>query len=163
MGAAEATPATWQPQRSLFDWLRISRRRWWRSTAPSGCTVTTRLFGSARSTTPTASRSTPSATSGCRPRTVFADALIDAALRHDVPVALMEHGEHGSRQHNGWEAELAATIVRGCLELGLDAREGIGVVVPHRAQRAALRELLPALPARTRWIRLSASRAASAT
>ena len=141
---AAGTLATWQPQRSLFKWLLdieapvVALDRSFRLHRDHASFLQRAIYHA---------DGIPfhSQRDELLPPHVFADALIDAALRHDVPLALIEHGEHGSRQHNGWEAELAATIVRGCLELGLDAREGIGVVVPHRAQKAALRELLPAL------------------
>jgi hypothetical protein len=75
----------------------------------------------------------------------FADPFIAAALRWDVPLVVIEHAERSSRQSNGLEAALVADLVRACMELGLDGRDGIGVVVPHRAQKAALRAMLPEL------------------
>ncbi len=77
----------------------------------------------------------------------FDDALVDAALRWDVPLTVIEHAERASRQHNPFEAELVEALARACLALGLDGHEGVGVVVPHRAQKAALRARLPELAA----------------
>lgn len=142
--AAAGSLATWQPQRSLFKWLLDIQ-------AP--VVALDRSFRLHRDHASFLQRAIyhadgipfHSERDELLPPHGFADPLIDAALRFDVPLALIEHGEHQSRQHNRWEAELAAAVVRGCLELGLDARDGIGVVVPHRAQKAALRELLPEL------------------
>jgi superfamily I DNA and/or RNA helicase len=80
------------------------------------------------------------------PAHTFADPLINAALRADVPMAVVEHGERASRQSNPFEADLVADLVQACVrDLQVDAHDGIGVVVPHRAQKAALRDRLPAL------------------
>ncbi len=73
------------------------------------------------------------------------DPLVDAALRHDAPLVVIEHGERASWQANEFESRLVADLARACLELGLDGRDGIGVVVPHRAQKALLRSRLPQL------------------
>ena len=75
----------------------------------------------------------------------FPDPFVAAALRWNVPLVVIEHDERSSRQANTLEAALVADLVRACLELGLDGRDGIGVVVPHRAQKAALRAQLPEL------------------
>lgn len=75
----------------------------------------------------------------------YPDPLIDAALRHSVPLVVIEHAERSSRQSNELEAALVAELVRACLGLGLDGKDGVGVVVPHRAQKAALRARLPEL------------------
>jgi len=141
---AAGSLADWQPQRSLFKWLLD---------AQTPVVALDRSFRLHRDHATFLQRAIyhadgipfHSQRDELLPPHSFADQLVDAALRHDVPLALIEHGERASRQHNRWEAELAAAIVRGCLELGLDARDGIGVVVPHRAQKAALRELLPEL------------------
>ncbi len=43
---------------------------------------------------------------------------------------------------------LVAPLVEACLrDLGLDAVDGIGVVVPHRAQKALLSLMFPTLAA----------------
>lgn len=73
------------------------------------------------------------------------DPLVDAALRYDAPLVVIEHSERESRQANEFESRLVTELARACLELGLDGRDGVGVVVPHRAQKALLRSRLPEL------------------
>lgn len=75
----------------------------------------------------------------------YPDPFVNAALRYSVPLVVIEHGERASRQSNELEAALVADLVRACLGLGLDGKDGVGVVVPHRAQKAALRARLPEL------------------
>jgi len=67
-----------------------------------------------------------------------------AALAPEHALVVVEHSEEGSQQSNEFEAGLVAEIVRAATgRLGLDARRGVGVVVPHRAQKALLASLLP--------------------
>ncbi len=74
------------------------------------------------------------------------DPLVRAALLPDFPLVVIEHGEGMSQHLNSLEVELAARILRACVdELGLCAADGVGVVVPHRAQRAALERRMPGL------------------
>ncbi|MFL6335648.1 MAG: AAA domain-containing protein [Pyrinomonadaceae bacterium] len=69
-----------------------------------------------------------------------------AALAPEHALVVVEHGEEGSQQSNEFEAALVERIARAASEgLGLDARTGIGVVVPHRAQKALLAARLPHL------------------
>lgn len=71
------------------------------------------------------------------------DPFIDAALDPDYALVVIVHDEDESQQRNDFESDLIQPILR---TLGaphahkLDATSGMGVVVPHRAQRAALRE-----------------------
>jgi CRISPR/Cas system-associated exonuclease Cas4 (RecB family) len=71
---------------------------------------------------------------------------VGAALAPEHPLVLIEHQEEGSLQANEFEAllveALAQTAVR---QLNLDPVLGIGIVVPHRAQKALLRNKLPSL------------------
>jgi superfamily I DNA and/or RNA helicase len=68
-----------------------------------------------------------------------------AALAPEHPLVIIEHGEVGSQQSNEFEATLIAALARVASErLGLDAEDGLGIVVPHRAQKFLLRERLPA-------------------
>jgi hypothetical protein len=68
-----------------------------------------------------------------------------AALAPEHPLVIIEHGEVGSQQSNEFEAALIAELARVASErLGLDAEHGLGIVVPHRAQKFLLRERLPA-------------------
>ncbi|HBY93348.1 MAG TPA: hypothetical protein DEP84_05175, partial [Chloroflexi bacterium] len=76
------------------------------------------------------------------------DPYVDAALRGDVPIVVVEHDEAASQQFNPTEIELISPLVATCLEqLGLEGADGLGVVVPFRAQKAALRDRFPALAA----------------
>lgn len=79
------------------------------------------------------------------PRHTFTEPFVNAVLQWDAPLIVVEHHERTSRQSNELEAALVAELVRASQELGLDPRDGIGVVVPHRAQKAALRARLPEL------------------
>ncbi|HZB46029.1 MAG TPA: AAA domain-containing protein [Pyrinomonadaceae bacterium] len=69
-----------------------------------------------------------------------------AALAPEHALVVVEHDESGSQQSNEFEAALVEAIARAASErLNLDARRGLGVVVPHRAQKALLAARLPAL------------------
>jgi superfamily I DNA and/or RNA helicase len=69
---------------------------------------------------------------------------IKAALVTDHPLVLIEHSETGSQQANEFEAELVCELVGAAVKhYHLDAARGIGVVVPHRAQKYLLHERLP--------------------
>jgi hypothetical protein len=136
--------AAWSPERSLFKWLLD---------AAAPCVALDESFRLHRDHARFLNQAIYHAdgimfhsrrTDLLPPRT-FPDAFIDAALRWDVPLVVIEHNERDSRQSNPLEALLVADLVRACLELGLDGRDGIGVVVPHRAQKAALRAQLPEL------------------
>lgn len=71
---------------------------------------------------------------------------VDQALDPDYPIVVIEHGEQHSQQYNEMELELIRPLVDVCANrLRLDGRDGIGVVVPHRAQKAKLRESFPDL------------------
>jgi hypothetical protein len=69
-----------------------------------------------------------------------------AALAPEHALVVVEHDEEGSQQSNEFEAALVESIARAASEgLKLDARTGLGVVVPHRAQKALLAARLPHL------------------
>ncbi len=77
-----------------------------------------------------------------------ADAYVAAALDPMYPIVVIEHTEDHSQQVNSLEQALAAPLITACCDqLGLDPINGIGVVVPHRAQKAAVRRQFPALAA----------------
>lgn len=76
-----------------------------------------------------------------------ADPYIWAALRSDYPTVIIEHNEADSQQYNRLEEELAAPLIAAAEDLGLNGAEGIGIVVPHRAQKVALRQRFPTLAA----------------
>ncbi|HEX8283989.1 MAG TPA: AAA domain-containing protein [Pyrinomonadaceae bacterium] len=74
------------------------------------------------------------------------DEWVRAALAPDHALVVVEHDEEGSQQSNEFEAALVAALARAAAEgMKLDARQGIGVVVPHRAQKALLASMLPEL------------------
>ena len=74
------------------------------------------------------------------------DVFVDRALDPRYPIVVIEHAEARSQQYNETEIELVAPLIDVCANgLRLDGRDGVGVVVPHRAQRAMLRERFPDL------------------
>jgi superfamily I DNA and/or RNA helicase len=74
------------------------------------------------------------------------DQWIAAALTPEHPMILIEHDEEGSQQANEFEASVIEALVQvAATKLQLDAENGIGVVVPHRAQKALLASRLPDL------------------
>jgi hypothetical protein len=71
---------------------------------------------------------------------------VAVALAPEYPVVVIEHAEHQSLKRNDTEIAILTPIIEAARDrIGLDAEDGIGVVVPHRAQRAALRALFPDL------------------
>jgi hypothetical protein len=78
-------------------------------------------------------------------RIANAEEWIVNALAPEHPLILIEHDEEGSQQANEYEAGLIESLVHVAVDrLRLDPRSGIGVVVPHRAQRALLQNRMPA-------------------
>jgi AAA domain/PD-(D/E)XK nuclease superfamily len=70
---------------------------------------------------------------------------VKAALSPEHPLIVIEHSEVGSQQVNEFEASLIKELTRVASEcIDLNASDGLGVVVPHRAQKFLLRERLPA-------------------
>jgi hypothetical protein len=79
------------------------------------------------------------------------DPLVAAALSPAYPLVVVVHEETASQVRNPYEQHLLEPILEALtdsLTYALDPEEGLGVVVPHRAQRAALQEALPALSLR---------------
>lgn len=77
------------------------------------------------------------------------DAFVHAALGPSHPLVVIVHDEAGSEQRNGFEQRVMAPILEAMAgELKLDPGTGLGVVVPHRAQRQALRDGVPCLSER---------------
>ncbi|MCA1620855.1 MAG: AAA family ATPase [Acidobacteria bacterium] len=74
------------------------------------------------------------------------DEWLRAALAPGAALVVVEHDEEGSQQSNDFEAALVSALARAAAAgMRLDARTGLGVVVPHRAQKALLASLLPEL------------------
>jgi hypothetical protein len=82
------------------------------------------------------------------PQRTLEDDFLVAVLRPEYPLVVVVHGEAGSQVRNEYEQALIEPVIRTLADgqgYGLDAEEGLGVVVPHRAQRAALRQAFPQL------------------
>jgi AAA domain/PD-(D/E)XK nuclease superfamily len=77
-----------------------------------------------------------------------ADDLATAVLHPDYPLVVVVHDEAESQVRNGFEQALIEPVLRALADptkYGLDAVDGLGIVVPHRAQRAALQQFFPEL------------------
>lgn len=75
--------------------------------------------------------------------------FVEAVLAPGCSITVVVHDEERSQLRNTFEQELIAPVLEALANVyGLDCRSGLGVVVPHRAQRAALREALPVLSER---------------
>jgi hypothetical protein len=74
------------------------------------------------------------------------DAFVSAVLDPAYPLVVVEHGEGTSQTRNDFEVRLMAPVLATLATLpGADAAEGLGVVVPHRAQRTAFQQAVPEL------------------
>jgi hypothetical protein len=72
----------------------------------------------------------------------FLAAVLDPAY----PLVVITHSEGQSQTRNSFEQTLIEPILESLANVyELDAQEGMGVVVPHRAQRAALQQMLARL------------------
>jgi superfamily I DNA and/or RNA helicase len=77
-----------------------------------------------------------------------ADELATAVLDPDYPLVVIVHDEGESQVRNPFEQALIEPVLHALADPGkyrLDAVDGLGVVVPHRAQRAALQQAFPEL------------------
>jgi hypothetical protein len=73
----------------------------------------------------------------------YADPFVAAVLAPEHPIIAIIHDEDESMVRNRYEQELITPVLEALADpRGLDygPERGLGVVVPHRAQRAALRE-----------------------
>jgi hypothetical protein len=76
------------------------------------------------------------------------DDFLAAVLAPEHPLVVVVHDEAESQVRNRFEQRLIAPILELLADpagYGLDPERGLGVVVPHRAQRADLQEEVPAL------------------
>jgi len=76
------------------------------------------------------------------------DPFVAAVLAPAHPIVVVVHDEESSGQRNPFEGSLIAPVLEALADgdtYNLDAEHGLGVVAPHRAQRAALQEAVPAL------------------
>ena len=73
-------------------------------------------------------------------------AYLKAVLDPAYPIVVIEHNEANSQQYNPTEVELISPLIAAAIgQLGLDGLDGLGIVVPHRAQKAVLQNRFPAL------------------
>jgi len=82
------------------------------------------------------------------PRYAQPDPFVASVLAPQHPLVVVVHDEAESMQRNAFEQQLLTPVLLALADsqtYQLDAREGIGVVVPHRAQRAALQAAVPQL------------------
>jgi superfamily I DNA and/or RNA helicase len=82
------------------------------------------------------------------PVLTHSDEMVTAVLRPEYPLTLVVHDESSSQMRNAFEQALIEPIIRTLADAsgyGLDAEAGVGIVVPHRAQRAALQQAFPGL------------------
>jgi hypothetical protein len=78
------------------------------------------------------------------------DSFLRAVLSPGHPLVVVMHDEGESQTQNPFEEALIGPLLEALADparFGLDAAEGLGVVVPHRAQRAALQLGHPGLTA----------------
>ncbi len=76
------------------------------------------------------------------------DPFVAAVLSPDHPIVVVVHDEEGSQSRNPFERALMEPVIRAMADqrlLSLDPLSGLGVVVPHRAQRADFQNALPVL------------------
>ncbi len=76
------------------------------------------------------------------------DPFTAAVLRPEYPLVVVVHEECASQVRNAFEQSLVDPVLHALADKGryaLGAEEGLGIVVPHRAQRAALQEAFPQL------------------
>lgn len=74
----------------------------------------------------------------------YDDPFVAAILDPDHPMIVVVHDEESSQKQNLFERRLIAPVLEALSHPavhGLDPEDGFGVVVPHRAQRAALQDV----------------------
>lgn len=70
------------------------------------------------------------------------DTFVGAALDPDFPLVVIVHEEAGSQLRNDFERDLTTPLLAALHGAGYRVRDGFGLVVPHRAQRANLQDAL---------------------
>src|SRR5918912_3116860 len=96
------------------------------------------------------------------PDILHPDPFVAAVLAPSHPLVVVVHDEAGSQQRNLFEQTLMTPVLRTLADPAtyhLGPEHGLGVVVPHRAQRAAVQEAIPCLSVRddeTGMVRCSA-------
>jgi hypothetical protein len=81
------------------------------------------------------------------PASDYADPFLASVLRPEQTLVVVVHDEEESIVRNLFEQGLITTILEALAAppYELEAEHGLGVVVPHRAQRAALQQAVPRL------------------
>ena len=82
------------------------------------------------------------------PQFTHADPFVTAALAPSHPLTVIVHDEGSSQHRNAYEQALITPILTALADdktYGYTPTDGLGVVVPHRSQRAALRGSIPEL------------------
>lgn len=76
----------------------------------------------------------------------YEDDFVSAVLCSDYPLVVVVHDESSSQTQNLYELNLVKPILESLnTHHGLSAEAGLGVVVPHRLQRAVMRRDIPCL------------------
>jgi hypothetical protein len=70
------------------------------------------------------------------------DVFVNAVLNPKYPLIVVVHDEAQSQLRNDFERDLTAPLLAALHGAGYRVRDGFGLVVPHRAQRANLQEIL---------------------
>lgn len=81
----------------------------------------------------------------------FDDPFVASVLHPDYPLVVVVHDEQASQHRNTFERDLMAPVFAALTTAPLygdDDRDGYGIVVPHRAQRSALKDVLDGLTRR---------------
>jgi hypothetical protein len=82
------------------------------------------------------------------PSVNITDQFVAAVLSPEYPLVVVVHDEASSQTRNPFEQSLVASMLEVLADTGLfalDPKEGLGVVVPHRAQRADMQVQFPQL------------------
>jgi hypothetical protein len=82
------------------------------------------------------------------PPIAFSDPFVASVLSSAYPLVVVVHDESASQHRNPFERDLMAPVFAALTEAplyGEDDRDGYGIVVPHRAQRSALKDVLDGL------------------
>ncbi|MDP9378577.1 MAG: AAA domain-containing protein [Chloroflexota bacterium] len=76
------------------------------------------------------------------------DPFVESVLRPEQTIVVVVHDERDSQLSNPFERDLIRPVLEALAApdaYALDSEKGMGVVVPHRAQRVQLQEAVPAL------------------
>lgn len=76
----------------------------------------------------------------------YDEPFVRAVLKSDYPLIVVIHDEAVSQTQNLYELSLTRPVLEALSKLyGLDASDGLGVVVPHRLQRGLIRRFVSCL------------------